>query len=304
MSLLKSDFNSVTLENALKWGVLHSTPDSYDFTEADSMMADAKGAGMRVRGHTLLWPGTEPSWVNDTVTTCTEARSVLKSHIETVVTRYAQTIEQWDVANEIYDKDGRLKTNSPFTRLCGENLIIDAFRWAAAAAPKARLYLNDDRLTSVNAAVQAYSALIDKLHSARVPIHGIGLQTHLKVEDGAPDSLPSVMALFREKSIDVEITELDVRLSESDDEREDLKRQAAIYESVAKSCVEASNCTGITVWGFTDKYSWLSASSVEGGPTIRDANFVPKLAYDALREGLCSNSCTTSQSTTSSGSHA
>ena len=50
-------FNSVTPENATKWGhsVQKNRVTEYDFTTADSIVNFANEHGLRVRGHVLVW---------------------------------------------------------------------------------------------------------------------------------------------------------------------------------------------------------------------------------------------------------
>ena len=86
--LLAREFNSLTPENHMKWGVLSQAPGQYDFAAADAMVAFAEANGMRVRGHTLVWDMQLPSYVED-VSTEQEMRALLQDHISRVAGRYA-----------------------------------------------------------------------------------------------------------------------------------------------------------------------------------------------------------------------
>ena len=66
---LARHFDSITTENALKWGPLTSGPGAYDFARADEAVAFAEANGMRVRGHTLFWSRLNglPGWLSGAV---------------------------------------------------------------------------------------------------------------------------------------------------------------------------------------------------------------------------------------------
>jgi endo-1,4-beta-xylanase len=119
-----------------------------------------------------------------------------------------------------------------------------------------------------------------------VPIDGIGFQMHLT---DPPGPLPSIEANIRRLEalgLQVQITELDVRLSAdgtgSSTSRELLARQARIYREVMRLFLKYPGCTAIQTWGFTDKYSWLPAFY----PLEFDANYQPKPAYGAMKVAL------------------
>ena len=79
--------------------------------------------------------------------------------------------------------------------------------------------------------------------------------------------------------LDVEITELDVEVGGSDGPA---SRQPAAYRAAVRACSAVPRCTGITVWGVTDAYSWLGADK---RPLPFDADGRPKPAIvEALRE--------------------
>jgi endo-1,4-beta-xylanase len=76
--------------------------------------------------------------------------------------------------------------------------------------------------------------------------------------------------------LSVAITEMDVGATKE-------RPQARVYREAARVCVEAPNCTGLTVWGVTDVHSWLGA---DARPLPFDADGRPKPALRALTETL------------------
>merc|ERR1711948_91795 len=59
--------------------------------------------------------------------------------------------------------------------------------------------------------------------------------------------------------------------------------QADVYKSLLRACLDkAPHCDAFMLWGFTDKYNWLSAKN----PCILDNEYQPKPAFFALQETL------------------
>src|SRR5690606_25216993 len=106
--VLAQQFSSVSPENQMKWEYIHPEPDRYDFEMADAIVDFAEHNGQVVRGHTLLWHSQNPAWLEEGDYSPEELRESLHDHITTVVGRYAGRIQQWDVANEIFDEQGNL----------------------------------------------------------------------------------------------------------------------------------------------------------------------------------------------------
>lgn len=183
------EFNSVTAENVMKWEVVEPTRGTYDWSGADELVRFARERGQVVRGHTLVWHSQLPGWltagVADGSIGAGELRGILRKHITTEVKRYKGRIQQWDVVNEVFEEDGSLR-NSIWLQKLGPSYIADAFRWAHAADPKAKLFLNDYNVEGVNAKSTAYYELAKRLRAEGVPVQGFGIQGHLAIQYGFP----------------------------------------------------------------------------------------------------------------------
>jgi endo-1,4-beta-xylanase len=91
------------------------------------------------------------------------------------------------------------------------------------------------------------------------------------------------MGRFTALGLDVEITELDVQLNHGRRVADPLATQAGDYAAVGAACKATPRCTGVTVWGVTDKWSWKGPA---GRADLFDVDGRPKPARAALLRAL------------------
>ncbi|MEU4742732.1 endo-1,4-beta-xylanase [Actinosynnema sp. NPDC023658] len=277
-----SQFDSVTAENAMKWDVLEPTRGRYEWGPADELVAFAKANRQAVRGHTLVWHNQNPAWLADVPVA--ELGAVLKAHVQTTVRRFKGDVGQWDVVNEAVEADGTLR-DTAWLRALGPGYIADAFRWAHEADPDALLFYNDYDVEDVNAKSDGVHDLVRRLVREGVPIHGVGVQGHCSV-DQAPRTLRENLGRFDALGLRTAVTEVDVRMAVPPDPVK-LEAQADVYRTVLRACLLTPGCRSFTVWGYTDRYSWVPGwFEGEGAADILDEHFVAKPALRALRDGL------------------
>jgi endo-1,4-beta-xylanase len=112
-ALVKTQFNTITPENVLKWEPVHPTLDRYSFEDADRYVAFGEKNHMFIVGHTLVWHNQTPKWVFQDNQGNPISRDALlqrmHDHIRTVVGRYKGRIKGWDVINEAVNEDGSLR---------------------------------------------------------------------------------------------------------------------------------------------------------------------------------------------------
>jgi endo-1,4-beta-xylanase len=294
---LRSEFNSLSPENQAKWEFIHPQQGVYNFGEMDAIARFAKRNKQQVRGHTLLWHSQNPEWLEKGNFTDRQLRRILRDHIRTVVGRYKGQIYQWDVANEIFKDDGSGLRVGPtasggniwITRL-GPGIIADAFRWAHQADPDAKLFLNDYGVESINAKSNAYYAYVQDLKKQGVPIDGFSVQAHLSTRFDFPATLQQNLQRFDDLGLETAITELDVRMDVPTGQQptwEQLDRQATDYRRALEACLGVEDCTSFTIWGFTDRYSWVPVFfQGQGFANVFTADYKRKPAYFALLDTL------------------
>ncbi|MFJ8619645.1 endo-1,4-beta-xylanase [Streptomyces clavifer] len=272
-STLDAQFDSVTPENEMKWDAIEGTRDSFNFASADRIVDHAQSRGMKVRGHTLVWHSQLPGWVGGLGTA--DLRTAMNNHITQVMTHYKGKIDSWDVVNEAYqDGSSGARRSSPFQDKLGSGFIEEAFRTARTVDAGAKLCYNDYNTDGQNAKSNAVYAMVKDFKQRGVPIDCVGFQSHFNSNSPVPSDYRANLQRFADLGVDVQITELDIEGSGS--------AQAASYAAVVNACLAVSRCTGITVWGVTDKYSWRSS----GTPLLFDGNYSRKPAYDAVLAAL------------------
>lgn len=289
--VIAEQFSSVTHENQLKWEFLRPTREEFRFEGADAVIEFAEQNGQQVRGHTLLWHSQNPRWLTSGDFTDDEMRALLQEHIATVVGRYRGRIVHWDVANEIFDDEGVLRTEeNPFLARFGTAVVADALRWAHEADPDAVLYLNDFNVESIGPKSDAYYALVQELLAAGAPLGGFGVQGHLSTQYPFPDDLEANLRRFTDLGLEVAITELDVRVpvdAAGRAEPGDVEKQVDYYGRAVASCVAVERCTSLTLWGVTDRYSWVPGFfDGEGSALVLDDDLNAKPAFGAVADAL------------------
>ncbi|WIM96823.1 endo-1,4-beta-xylanase [Actinoplanes oblitus] len=277
------EFDTVTPENVMKWEVVEPQPGVYDWTAADQLVAFARENHQLVRGHTLVWHSQNPSWLTEANYTPAQLRALLRKHILDEVGHFKGKVWAWDVANEVFNEDGTPR-DTIWLRALGPNYIADAFRWAHQADPKALLFLNDYNNEGVNAKSDAYFALVKQLRAAGVPVHGYGMQGHLAIQYGLPDTVLTNVQRFDKLGLRTAFTEVDVRMLLPADAAK-VQAQTEGFNLLLRACLLVRHCVSYTVWGFTDKYSWVpGVFDGQGSATPMDENLQPKPAYEGLRE--------------------
>ncbi len=280
-----AQFSSVTPENAMKWESVEPTRGTYTWDDADRLVDFARANRQVVRGHTLVWHSQLPGWLTSREWSAAELREILRTHITDQVSHFAGRVRAWDVVNEAFEEDGRLR-DSIWLRALGPGYLADAFRWAHEADPDARLYYNDYNIEGVGPKSDAVYDLVARLRADGVPVEGVGMQTHLDTQLPFPTRMRQNLQRFADLGLDVAVTEADVRITLPVDPTEQLAQEAA-YTRALQVCLAVRRCVSYTVWGFGDAYSWVpDAFACQGSATLYDEQLRPKAPYFALRRTL------------------
>jgi endo-1,4-beta-xylanase len=313
-SVIKQHFNAIVAENCMKSGMLQPKQGTFNFSDADKLVAFGEANNLFVTGHCLVWHSQAPHWFftdkdgNDVSRDTLVAR--MKTHIQTVVGHFKGKVKGWDVVNEAIEDDGSYR-QSKFYKIIGEDYIELAFRFAHEADPDCELYYNDYSMSKPerrNAVVK----MVQNLQKKDVKIDGIGMQAHCTLTYPTITDEEASIEAFCRLGVKVMITELDVSVLPNPFENNtaDVNQSAEYKEKLnpyRKGLPDSANqaltnryldlynlflrhkdCVSrVTVWGVSDKGSWKNNFPVWGRtdyPLLFDRNNQPKPVVEVLIE--------------------
>jgi len=294
-----NDFNRVTPENSMKWETIEPQQGVFDFTLGDALVAWAEANDQAVRGHTLVWHSQLPNWINNPAVPWTAAtlKPVLENHVRTVVRHYKGKIDMWDVVNEMFNEDGTFR-ESIFYKTFGEDFVRWALTWAHEEDPDALLFINDYNFEYRGPKVDSAAAFFKTLVNEGYPLGAVGAQAHLVVGQVSEQGITDGFKHFTEFGLLLYLTELDIRyeIGRGNDianyTTSQVGQQNKDYYSITKACLNVPNCLGITLWQYTDKYSWIPGVWAGTGAALPwDVRLNKKGAYTAIYEAIESKPC-------------
>ncbi len=308
--LIRTNFNRLTAENDMKAGPLRPAPDSWKFNNADAIANYARRHGMKMTGHTLIWHNMQPGWFFADLTpgdpqSIETLRERMKTHIFTLVERYADVIDNWDVVNEAISDDPKKAyrdgaEGSKWFEIYGDqSYVYDAFRFAKEALEKAagsaegKLYYNDYNIALPHK-LENTLALVKWLRDEKgIPIDGVGLQGHWQMAWPSVDEIQHAIDRITAEGLKVKISELDISIYPKDDwankvwepekpftEALQEEQAARFQELFALFRKNKDVITSVTLWGVTDSNTWLDTFPIPRNnyPLLFDDDHNPKLS--------------------------
>lgn len=308
IALIKDNFNSITMENAMKPDAILNQKASIEngeltvefSKEATRILDFAKKNGMSMRGHTLVWYSQTPSWIfyeDFSTKNSLVSREVMLDRMESLIRKTFEVIEElgytnlfyaYDVVNEAWMEDGSMR-DCLWKQTIGDDYLWYAFYFADKYAPESvDLYYNDyNEQFKADTLVKFVNTLVNE--DGKYLIDGIGLQAHLYTGDNL-DNYFKMIDKLSETGLKIQMTELDVCLGSyqnplkaTDD---NLKKQGRFYYNLLNGIFERIDAgslkmDAVTFWGVSDKASWRS----EYSPLLFDGKLNPKYAfYGAIQD--------------------
>lgn len=312
MKLICKDYSSITTENEMKPDYMidrNATMESDDGmpvinTETlDGIMKMAEDAGLKMRGHTLIWHNQTPDWLfyegYDTEKSKAGRKTMLKrmeSYIKQVITycqdKHPGVIYAWDVVNEACNDDGTYRSDSPWYESVGEDYIEKAFEYARKYADDdVKLFYNDYNCTT-DAKRKLIYQIVNSLNEKGI-IDGIGMQSHYDMKYFAPAGLERTLTIFSQiKGIEIQLTEMDMH--NNDNSAESMQKEADNYKQTFEILKRMdtsgeANITGVTFWGLNDGSTWLTGfKGEESYPLLFDADNKAKPSYFSVFDAASS----------------
>jgi len=298
IDLVKQHCSAITPTNHWKPSLINSKGQA-DYSIADKYHLFAMQNDMSIHGHTLFWYRSKLA--SKRQPSLDELYRSYGAHVKHMVGRYKDVAESWDVANEIVSggKNKDLLRADRELKLGGFEFIDFLFRTASEADPNASLHLNDYSLCFqtewAEAKRQRFLEIIRKLIKQGTPLHGIGIQAHLRAKYGFDAQAVSFFINELEKlGLEVHISELDVNDASLPADREQRDQLVAdIYREAIDTFLKFESVKKITFWGFTDKHNHIalgyapdSRKDGDSRPALFDNQLKPKKSFWAVARAL------------------
>ena len=214
-------------DDFLWWRVRPSPTSGLNFSRPDVIVNFAERNNMHVLGAPgLVWDqGFGSGWTHQDLWGMSkkQASEVLFSTVRAMVRRYRGKVAAWIVCNEVtspYGKNG-LRTDVPWYQTIGPGYVAEAFHQAHEEDPHALLLLNEYGFQTIdqygNKPVPRQKAMlevIDNLLAQKVPVHGLGMESHLLATDFAERfnraEFRTFMREVADRGLKLVLTEMDV----------------------------------------------------------------------------------------------
>jgi endo-1,4-beta-xylanase len=252
--------------NTIYMSVTQPARDTWNLSGFENVRAFAKKNKLKMRGHPLVWHQTLPDWTH-TIGSPAEAKQVLHDRIVKLVGQYKGEFHSWDVVNEAVsprEKTGDHLVPCVWTKQLGVEYLDYSFHVAHDTDPHALLTYNDYGTESDSDKSQAKRELVFDLLNGmlkrKVPLHAIGLQSHLTGGGATFKTLPDWIKRLKSLKLHVFITELDVndKAFPSDKDERD-KLVAKTYSDFLRSALSTGQIDIVLTWGLANPFSWLQS---------------------------------------------
>ena len=239
---MKRLFNTVTLENDLKWQNVDSDPR--DVEQAERAIDWLHANGIAVRGHNLVWGSSHllPPRLKDM--TPDEERQAVEDRVRGFVRRFRGKVYVWDGVNEATNE------NDLWKKIGWEN-FANVYKWARAEDPNVLLAYNDYHAlgTPDSADTMHEYEHVQYLIDQHAPLDILGEQAHL-----GPQLIPIGDVLTRLDRLArfgkrIEITEFDLGVPDD-----------AVHGKYVRDFLTAAfsepAVDGVIQWGFWEGSHW------------------------------------------------
>ncbi len=311
LNIIKKDFTAIVAENCMKSMFLQPEEGKFFFDDADKFVNFGLENGKFVTGHVLIWHSQAPKWFfvdKEGKNVSPEVlKQRMKTHINTVVSRYKGKIKGWDVVNEAIMEDGSYR-KSKFYEILGEEFIPLAFQYAHEADPNAELYYNDYNEWHEGKR-KTIKKLIQDLKKRGLRIDAIGMQAHFGMDNPTLAEYEATIQDYIAEGVHVSITELDLSplpspwgTSANIADTQAYQEKMNPYKNGLPKNVELDwdnhlvdffrlllkyekHIDRVTFWGVSDGDSWKNDFPVKGRtdyPLLFNRNFKPKPVVQKL----------------------
>ena len=332
---IKSQYNSITLENEMKpdallgyspslitrdsaknlgYYVSGSFTESYvpkiNFDTVDKVLKICYENGIGVRAHTLVWHSQTPDWffrvgysTKYGYVSQDQMNKRMEYYIKTVmnhvyISKYGSCVYAWDVVNEYLHA-----TTSGWEKIYGARTTRPAFvKRAFQYAYDCIKYFGLTNKVSLfyndfntYMEVNDVITMINYINSDGKICNGVGMQSHLSTSYPSVAYYTQAVQSFVNAGFEVQITELDATNKGDQDLANYLYSLMKNVISIKKA---GGKITGLTIWGLADDVTWIKGQK----PLLFSTIGNPKTAYWSVLQAYKDSGVTQATVTPSSSS--
>ena len=283
---LLENFNSVVLENDLKWPPWTGAwGTGIGWNQAEPALVWLNDNNLPARGHYLAWgtfsgsDGYGPN--NDDVDS---VPATLLAHIEDKLTTVGDRITEWDVINHPIGWGPNTYGDEFGDQFY--STIINTSR--SIASPGTEMWMNEDNILNGGSVADEYETLINFLINDSAAPDGIGIQGHFKSSWGrnqpnTDQQIYTQLERFSQLIPRIQLTEFDIDVGVFDADNNlisyDQQHHAELMNDYLISLFSHKDVEGVTMWGFWEGAHWLPTAA------LYDQDWTPRpalLAYQNL----------------------
>lgn len=332
---IKSQYNSITLENEMKpdallgyspslitrdsaknlgYYVSGSFTESYvpkiNFDTVDKVLKICYENGIGVRAHTLVWHSQTPDWffrvgysTKYGYVSQDQMNKRMEYYIKTVMnhvytSKYGSCVYAWDVVNEYLHA-----TTSGWEKIYGARTTRPAFvKRAFQYAYDCIKYFGLTNKVSLfyndfntYMEVNDVITMINYINSDGKICNGVGMQSHLSTSYPSVAYYTQAVQSFVNAGFEVQITELDATNKGDQDLANYLYSLMKNVISIKKA---GGKIIGLTIWGLADDVTWIKGQK----PLLFSTIGNPKTAYWSVLQAYKDSGVTQATVTPSSSS--
>lgn len=280
LEALESYADGCTPEVELKMETTYAGTTNPGVANISSFLSLYKAIGpkKRHRGHTLIWWSGLAKWAETFSGTEAAFKEQIFTYIRQVVEAVGQRVDSWDVLNELTNA-GALRSCLYTTQLGGSLTIVktnpvmkfyaECIRVAREANPDAAMFVNEYEIettfnyssgTQRGEVFLSFINVLIELAAENPALYGapdgIGMQFHTNTSRLVTAAeIQAIVPKYTAKELVVEITEFDCQIEPGETETKQEEVYAAMIEGAKKAGIGR-----VTIWGVTDKRSWLKTS--------------------------------------------
>lgn len=293
--IIRENCSLITPENALKPRAVAPEKGVYDFAMARAIHDFSRLNNKKFHGHTLFWHGSPLDWARST--DFDEVKRTYRAFVGRVISAFPAAVS-WDVLNEVFEEDTRLRNDILINRF-GIDFLEFLLKETKSASPFAKTVINDYNLDCAakwcGRKRRNALSVVEELKKRGAPVDAVGIQGHLSSK--YRPSPARTLAFIRELdalNVDTYISELDVNDVDFADRIETRDRQVAeTYDDFLTAVLKARSVKRIVFWGISDAHNWIvrgeagdSRPAGTARPALFDGNNRPKPAFYAVLKAL------------------